>query len=144
MDLLKTLLIYAALTVSSVIQTAPTPEPTPVPTPAPTAIVTPAPAPTVTPATAPTMTANPAYRQIEKGDKGDSVTRLQQRLAELGYYHGEVDGRFGNQTEDAVKRFQYYNGLSRDGIAGRKTLTILYECPTVMYDPDYVPPMGEN
>ncbi|MBQ8653369.1 MAG: peptidoglycan-binding protein, partial [Clostridia bacterium] len=50
----------------------------------------------------------------------------QQRLKDLGYYTGSVDGDFGNGTETAVKEFQKANGLSVDGKAGKNTLNKLY------------------
>jgi len=59
------------------------------------------------------------------------VRQLQEKLAEYGYYEGDIDGRFGNQTRRAVEAFQYQHGLSVDGIAGRRTLTVLYESPEI-------------
>jgi len=105
-----------------VTQAAPTPSATPTlkPTPVPT----------------PDITPNVAYKTIKVGDSGDSVAQMQRRLAELGYYSGDIDGRFGNQTRRAVERFQYNNGLSADGIAGRNTLTILYEYEKVVLSTD--------
>ena len=65
---------------------------------------------------------------------------MQTRLQELGYYKGELDGRFGYGTYNAVLRFQKRNGLSGDGIAGQRTLTILYESPDVIWAEDAVTP----
>ena len=50
---------------------------------------------------------------------------MQQRLADLGYYTGAVDGDFGDSTEAAFKRFQEAAGLYVDGIAG-SDLAYLY------------------
>lgn len=76
----------------------------------------------------PETTAAPAvqYRQLKSGSKGEDVTRLQERLKELGYFTLEPDGNFGTDTKAAVKAFQKANGLKSDGIAGTKTLTALY------------------
>ena len=63
---------------------------------------------------------------LEYGDKGDDVLRLQQALETLGYQPGKVDGTFGAYTENALRRFQKANGLSVDGIAGAKTVELLY------------------
>jgi len=60
------------------------------------------------------------------GSKGDEVTRLQQRLAELGYYTGAIDGDYGDGTRKAVRHFQEMNGLDADGKAGPATLEKLY------------------
>ena len=63
---------------------------------------------------------------LKTGVKGDEVTRLQQRLKELGYYNGEVDGQYGPGTAEAVRVFQAQHGLDSDGIAGEATRTRLY------------------
>ena len=50
---------------------------------------------------------------------------VQQRLKELGYYKGNIDGIYGSQTRNAVIRFQKDYGLTADGIVGPKTLRML-------------------
>ncbi len=67
-------------------------------------------------------TAEPA---LHNGSRGTRVLELQQRLQELGYYSGEVDGQFGPGTRDAVVAFQQRNGLEADGLAGEETLAVL-------------------
>ena len=42
-------------------------------------------------------------------------------LAFLGYYTGDVDGIFGEQSVEATKAFQASNGLDQDGIFGKLT-----------------------
>ena len=59
------------------------------------------------------------------GSRGDKVTRLQERLKALGYYDGEIDGQFGQGTQEAVIAFQMKNGLDADGYAGEKTQALL-------------------
>ena len=67
------------------------------------------------------------YTTLRKGDSGEAVRMLQQRLATLGYMAlTDVDGRYGTKTAESVIRFQRANGLVRDGVAGAKTLTLLY------------------
>ena len=68
----------------------------------------------------------PVYNTLSNGSKGDEVKLLQQRLAELGYYSGEIDGDFGQGTRSAVLSFQRRNGLGQDGIAGPKTQAVLF------------------
>ena len=60
----------------------------------------------------------------KNGSSGAEVKKIQQRLADLGYYTGAIDGYFGDGTEDAYRAFQKEAGLTVDGIAGdsRKTL----------------------
>lgn len=52
------------------------------------------------------------------GSTGEEVEKIQNRLAELGYYTGAVDGNFGDATEKAYRAFQEAAGLTVDGIAG--------------------------
>ncbi len=56
------------------------------------------------------------------GSKGASVRQIQTRLRDWGFYKGSVDGSYGYQTWDAVRRFQQRHGLKADGITGRTTL----------------------
>lgn len=51
--------------------------------------------------------------------------QVQQKLKNLGYYKGAIDGIFGKQTIAAVKNFQRDYGLVVDGIVGKKTLAAL-------------------
>ncbi len=151
MDLMKTLLVYMSLVFSSSVVTAPLPSNVPpaviVPTPT-VAAATPSPTPKSTQTLKPTQTPRPTpditpsvdYKTLSIGSKGESVKKLQRRLAELGYLTGTVDGAFGNQTKRAVERFQYYNGLSVDGVAGQRTQTILYESTEVVFAPVDVTP----
>lgn len=61
----------------------------------------------------------------KKGASGATVTEIQARLKNWGYYSGEVDGMFGSATEKAVKYFQQKNGLTADGVVGTQTLAAL-------------------
>lgn len=63
---------------------------------------------------------------LKVGSSGDSVTKLQERLSELGFYNGEITGYFGEMTEAAYKKFQNAAGLSADGIAGKDERELLY------------------
>jgi N-acetylmuramoyl-L-alanine amidase len=56
---------------------------------------------------------------------GDDVLSLQQRLLDLGFKVGKVDGRFGHQTEQAVRDFQRNVGVPADGTCGPATLKAL-------------------
>ncbi len=63
------------------------------------------------------------YALSKYGSRGSEVREIQTRLKKWGYYKGNVDGIYGNQTVDAVKYFQRKNGLKVDGIAGKQTLS---------------------
>ncbi len=67
-----------------------------------------------------------AATYIRKGSRGDEVKRVQQRLYDLGYPVGTIDGIAGNGTINALVLFQKNNDLEADGIAGPKTLEIMF------------------
>lgn len=59
------------------------------------------------------------------GSRGEEVRSIQQKLLQWGYYSGPVDGVFGQDTYDAVVRFQKKNNLTADGVAGSDTLAAM-------------------
>ena len=61
----------------------------------------------------------------KKGSSGATVSEIQSRLKNWGYYSGSVDGVYGSQTEKAVRWFQQKNGLQVDGQVGDLTLAAL-------------------
>ena len=108
----------------------------PVPTASPTAAPAVTPAPTVepSPAVTPEATAR-TYTTLSKKlstVKDESVILLQERLRELGYYAGEADGYYSDNTFYAVLSFQRMNGLDKDGIAGPGTQQVLFEKKDVL------------
>jgi len=62
----------------------------------------------------------------KEGERGAHVKKLQQALAFLGYYSGNVDGSYGAQTVEAVKRLQRNRGMKQDGIAGIATIRVIF------------------
>jgi len=58
---------------------------------------------------------------LVRGSEGESVSLLQQRLRELGFYNAPIDGIYGPLTETAVRSFQSNNRLAVDGVAGSDT-----------------------
>ncbi|MDF5724952.1 MAG: peptidoglycan-binding protein [Rhizonema sp. PD37] len=59
---------------------------------------------------------------LHKGDEGEKVKVLQERLRIAGFYYGDSTGIFGPITQDAVKRFQLAYNLDADGVVGPATL----------------------
>lgn len=96
-------------------------------------IFVPTPVPTSTPST------------LSMGDDHDGVRAAQQRLKDLGYLDGNVDGDFGAGTKAAVMWFQRQNGLEEDGIIGGSTMALLFAenapkaQPTPTPDPNAMP-----
>lgn len=67
------------------------------------------------------------YPTIRRGSKGNYVCIAQDDLNTLGYRTGGLDGLFGIQTYNAVRRYQASRGLSVDGIIGCNTWRSLQE-----------------
>lgn len=64
---------------------------------------------------------------IRRGTRGNYVCIAQDDLNTLGYRTGGLDGVFGEQTYNAVKRYQNSRGLIADGIVGCNTWRSLQE-----------------
>lgn len=67
------------------------------------------------------------YTELERGSKGDDVKALQQRLKDLGYLSGAVDGDYGGGTASAVSSFQNQAGLAVTGKADVETQRALFD-----------------
>ncbi len=71
------------------------------------------------------------YVPVSTGSAGRSDTStqaLQQKLQELGYYQGSIDGIYGPQTRDAVIRLQTARGITVDGQPGPQTWAEIDKC----------------
>jgi 3D (Asp-Asp-Asp) domain-containing protein len=62
---------------------------------------------------------------LEQGAKGEQVTKVQQLLAESGFYAGALDGKFGPATRAAVERFQNRYSLPVTGAVDRSMIDVL-------------------
>ena len=62
---------------------------------------------------------------LKQGSTGSLVRTVQTKLKRWGYYDGSVDGIYGSKTKKAVVYFQKKNGLTADGIVGKKTFAAL-------------------
>jgi len=50
---------------------------------------------------------------------------LQKRLGALGYYSGEIDGKIGQGSREAIRAFQSRMGLAQDGHPSKEVLNVL-------------------
>lgn len=73
---------------------------------------------------------------FKKGDKGDEVKEIQQKLNKFGYSLN-ADGIFGSSTYSALIDFQKKNKIPANGIVDSNTLICLDKKPTsaTMYKP---------
>ena len=69
----------------------------------------------------------PVYPTVKKGDNNEYVTALQQKLTNLFYYTGSIDGVFGPVTHNAVYAYQLDHKLQPDGICGKLTWTSIFD-----------------
>lgn len=86
----------------------------------------------------------PAYETIKKGEYGDHIVKVQERLRELGFLKGEADGSYWTQTSKAIIAFEQANFLTvtTDRITG-ETLEILFSDEAVSM-PETVCKRGER
>ena len=85
-----------------------------------------------TPITVPTAPAQPLPQltELAQGKKSSSGTpiekiarnkAIQLALRNANFYSGEIDGKIGPKTKEAVKKFQVSKNLTMDGIVGART-----------------------
>ncbi len=72
---------------------------------------------------------------LRRGEQGAAVTKLQEELTKAGFSTQGADGKFGQNTEDALKRYQESRGMDPDGLAGRGTLAALAENRAAVQQP---------
>jgi hypothetical protein len=59
-------------------------------------------------------------RRLAQGDAGGDVQLIQTRLKNLGFFQGPCHGKFGPQTDSALRAFEKSVGLPPDGVAGMR------------------------
>lgn len=80
----------------------------------------------------PSTSTSSDHPTLRKGDRGEAVRTLQQRLIKLGYSldpYG-ADGSFGALTEKRVKALQFTSGIVADGIVGPLTWKAIEKAET--------------
>ena len=71
----------------------------------------------------------PSFRDMAPGSSGQDVRQLQELLAELGLYEGEVDGVYGTGMAAAVVTWQESLGITGDGAILQGDLIVVPELP---------------
>ena len=103
----------------------PTPKPTAKPTPNPTTKPTPTLSPSPISLIKPEEVAK--YKTLKAGMNDPAITRLKERMYELGYFTNRtVNDRFTETTAEYVKEFQRINGLKVDGIASPEMQALFF------------------
>lgn len=69
-----------------------------------------------------------AYQPLQKGDAGDAVLALKQRLLELGYYRdsGTLTNEYNDTCVERVEIFERVHGLPEDGAASQTLQYLLF------------------
>ncbi len=62
---------------------------------------------------------------LKLGDKGEKVKLLQNNLKSLGYFKGEANGNYTEDTKKAILEFQKQQGLTADGVATIMTQQVM-------------------
>jgi len=57
------------------------------------------------------------------------IRQAQQQLQNQGFYHGQIDGIVGPETEQAIGQFQKQNGLSQTATLDQPTMEKLLGNP---------------
>ena len=125
-------------TAATVPTTTTAPEPTTAPAPPPTPGITSATAPPASVARAPRPPAAP-LPGLGIGARGPEVLALEQRLSELHYDPGAIDGLFDSSTAFAVVAFQKVTGMAR---TSRATDDVIAALQTATDPPSLVPGGG--
>lgn len=72
--------------------------------------------------------------ELELGDSGDRVVKLQNLLLLHGYNPGGVDGQFGNGTKQAVMKLQKKNSMPLTGVVDDEVWNRLNRAPYLKKD----------
>lgn len=71
----------------------------------------------------------PAFRTMQRGDRGADIAQLQEFLIEAGHLTGTADGNWGSRTTSAVRAWQRAVGMPVDGVVDRGEVLFVQELP---------------
>jgi len=72
----------------------------------------------------------PAFREITAGISGADVEQVQQLLADLGFYRGEIGGDGGPMTAAAIRAWQKSLGVTPTGVVAPGDVIFVPSLPT--------------
>jgi len=64
---------------------------------------------------------HPAKKTSAEVGEQLSIKQIQRALKKSGFYKGEIDGKTGSKTKEAIMKFQKARGLKADGVVGKRT-----------------------
>lgn len=67
----------------------------------------------------------PKKKIIAEAKSRPKTRQVQAALKNAGFYNGEIDGKKGRQTREAIRAFQRANSLSVTGKVNRRTWSLL-------------------
>ena len=72
----------------------------------------------------------PFWRDLSvDSPRGEDIRQLEQNLADLGWFEGEVDDVYDWRTRDAVRRWQKEHRLEGDGVFSQSSVVVLRGSP---------------
>lgn len=80
----------------------------------------------------------PAFRDLGSGVTGDDMRQLQQTLADLGFYRGQVSGEAGALTTAAIKAWQKSLGMEQTGVVAVGDVIFVPSLPARIVLDDHV------
>lgn len=121
-----------------------TPVPTATPEPLPAATAKPGASSSPVPQKESAFDENPIRGNIRYGTSGKSVRYLQQRLKELDYFSGTIDGDYGPETLRAIMLFQHAMGYKEQGYLYSDVLDALFSEQAIPYNPTQTLQRGDK
>jgi peptidoglycan hydrolase-like protein with peptidoglycan-binding domain len=70
----------------------------------------------------PAASGTPSYSTTAMNSSSAEIRQAQQQLQNQGFYHGQIDGIVGPDTEQALGQFQKQNGLSQTATLDQPTM----------------------